>query len=131
MRQHDEVEAPVPRRQPTVESDEQPVRVGSAVDEEAPAPIALDQHRVALSDVEHGDADPAVGVVGGGDPQARDGDGEQQRDDAPRSRAGATPGAARPLRRSATGARDARGAVRSASFGCPPTSREDPAQVRC
>ena len=50
------VDPPVPRRDPLVEHDEQPVRVGSAVDEQPTAAGALDEDRVALADVE--DRDP-------------------------------------------------------------------------
>ena len=53
VRQDDRVDPPVPRRDPLVEDDEEPVRVGAAVDEEPAAARALDEDRVALPDIEH------------------------------------------------------------------------------
>jgi hypothetical protein len=61
VRQHDDVEPPIPRRQPSVEQDEQPVRVRTPIDEQATTAIPLDEDGVALADIEHGHAQPAVG----------------------------------------------------------------------
>jgi hypothetical protein len=63
MCQDHDVDAPVPRREPLVERLEQAVRIGAAVDHHPAAPVALDQDRVALADIEHRDVDGAVRLV--------------------------------------------------------------------
>jgi hypothetical protein len=55
VRQDDRVEPPVPRRDSPIELDEEPVRIGPAVDQEPPPVGALDEDRVALADIEDGD----------------------------------------------------------------------------
>ena len=52
MGQDDRVDPPVPRRDPLVERDEQPVRIRPAVDQQSAAARALDEDRVALADIE-------------------------------------------------------------------------------
>jgi hypothetical protein len=56
MRQDDGVQPSVPRRDSPIELDEEPVGIGPAVDEQPPSVGALDEDRVALTDVE--DRDP-------------------------------------------------------------------------
>ena len=56
----------VPRRQPPVELDEEPVRIRAAVDEHPSAAAALDEDRVALADVENRDPGGAVRPMGEG-----------------------------------------------------------------
>jgi hypothetical protein len=53
--QDDRVDPPVPGWDPTVELDEQAVGIRPPVDQQATAPGALDEDRVALADIEHGD----------------------------------------------------------------------------
>jgi hypothetical protein len=79
MRQHDDVDPSVPRRDAGVECDEEGIGIGSAVDEKARAALALDEDRVALPDVEDRDADPPVGSRGRGD--EGEGDGRREGDD--------------------------------------------------
>ena len=52
VRQDDGIEPAIPRRDPPIELDEQPVGIRPAVDEQAPAARALDEDRVALPDVQ-------------------------------------------------------------------------------
>ena len=56
VRQDQRVDAPVPRRDPAVEGDEQSVRIRPSVDQEPTAARALDEDRIALSDIEDRDA---------------------------------------------------------------------------
>lgn len=70
VRQHDDVQPPVPRRDLRIELEQEPVGVRAAIDEHACAVPALDEDRVALPDVEHDESGvPAVDV--GGRQQAR------------------------------------------------------------
>ncbi len=55
MRQDDRVDAAIPRRQPTIEGDQQPGRIRSTIHEQPAAVRTLDQDRVALTHVQHGD----------------------------------------------------------------------------
>ena len=89
--QDDRVDPAIPRRDPPVEGDEQAIGIGAAVDEEAPAPGALDEDRIALPDVE--DRDPGAtpgrrGDHGTGDEQRAD---ERDRADASSRPTGRTP----------------------------------------
>lgn len=52
MRQHDQIDAPVPGRQSFVEHDQQTVRVGTTVDEHPGPGVALDEDGISLSDIE-------------------------------------------------------------------------------
>jgi hypothetical protein len=54
--QDQRVDPSIPRRDVAVERDEQPVGIGSAVDEQSATARALDEDRVALSDIEDRDA---------------------------------------------------------------------------
>ncbi len=74
MRQHDEVDPAIPRRDAGIELQEQPLRVRSAVHEHPAAGPALDEDRVALPDVEHHEAGLPAGGVGEGDGRERDDD---------------------------------------------------------
>jgi hypothetical protein len=79
--EHDDVEAAVPRGDPLVEGDEDPVRVRAAVHEHPGAGPRLEQDRVPLADVEDGDPGRpsrrlADGRSGEGD---RDRPGDEQR----------------------------------------------------
>ncbi len=75
MGQDHGIDPPVPRRDPRVEHDEQPIRVGAAIHEKPSAAGTLDEDRVALADVEDRDA---------GDPGrscSQDAAGHRDRDD--------------------------------------------------
>jgi hypothetical protein len=63
VRQHEDVDAAIPRRQSLVERDQESSRVGPAIDQEATAPPTLDQDAVALTDVKDHDAGDPVGPV--------------------------------------------------------------------
>jgi len=52
VRQDQGVDASVPRRDAAVERDEEPVGIGTSVDQQPTAARALDEDRVALSDIE-------------------------------------------------------------------------------
>ena len=52
VRQHDDVDAAVPGRDPLIEGRQQRRAVRAAIDEHTTAALALDQDRVALADVE-------------------------------------------------------------------------------
>ena len=56
VRQHHGVEPPVPWRDPSIELDQEPVGIGTAVDQEPAAARAFDEDGVALPDVQ--DRDP-------------------------------------------------------------------------
>jgi hypothetical protein len=58
-----QVDPTIPGRNVRIELDEQPIRVGPAVHQQAAAAVALDQDRVALPDIEHGQMDAAVRSV--------------------------------------------------------------------
>jgi hypothetical protein len=58
--QDEDIDPAVPGRNPGVELEDQAIGIGSAVDQHSPAPIAIDQDRVALADIENGDVDPTV-----------------------------------------------------------------------
>ena len=108
MGQDEDVDPAVPRRQPAIELDEQPVRIGAAVDEHPSAAAALDEDRVALADVE--DRDPGGAVRSMGEGRGR---GRQP----PRPRRGSR--AARPVDRFGSAApwRDATGSGRRPMLG--------------
>ena len=55
MGQDDDVDPPVPRRNPPIELDEEPVRIRPAIDEHSPAAVPLDEDRISLPDIEDGD----------------------------------------------------------------------------
>jgi hypothetical protein len=59
MGQDHGVEPSVPGRDPPVELDEQSIRIRAAVHEQSTATGALDQDRIALTDVEHRDTGDA------------------------------------------------------------------------
>ena len=75
--EHDQVDPPVPRWHPRVERDEQPVRVGTAVDEHSAAGRAGHEDRVALADVEHHDVGAPIRARGAGDQQDGDREGSE------------------------------------------------------
>ncbi len=52
VRQDQGVDASVPRRDAAVEGDEEPVRIGTSVDQQSTTARAFDEDRVALSDIE-------------------------------------------------------------------------------
>ncbi|MEI8333528.1 MAG: hypothetical protein WCH74_06710, partial [Chloroflexota bacterium] len=60
VREHDDVDPPVPRRDPRVERGDETLGIGPAVDEEAAAALADDEDRVPLADVEHHDVGASV-----------------------------------------------------------------------
>ena len=62
MRDHDEIEATIPRRDSRVEQGNQPVGVRAGVDEDSATGRSLEQDRVALTDVEHRHVQPSVGT---------------------------------------------------------------------
>ena len=71
------VDPPIPRRDAAVERDQQPVGVRTTVDQQSAAARALDEDRVALSDVE--DRDARGGGRAGGNDAAGDRDGDDER----------------------------------------------------
>jgi hypothetical protein len=75
MAEDDDVDAAIPRRDPTIQGDQQAVGIGPAVDQQTPSARSLDQDRIALADVE--DRDP-------GEPRrscSHDAAGDHGRDD--------------------------------------------------
>ncbi len=74
--QDEDVDPAVPWREALVEQAQQPVGIGSAVDEEASPTAAFDEDRVTLADVEHGDPHATVGSM-----QCGDGEGDRPGDD--------------------------------------------------
>ena len=79
MRQHQDVDAAIPRRQALVERGQHPARVRAAIDHHAAPTSALDEDPVALPDVHHDDVGRAIGSV-------RDDDGEPDRRSGKRER---------------------------------------------
>ena len=75
--QDDGVDPSVPRRNASIEGDQQAVRVWPAIDQQASTARALDQDGVALTDVEDGDARHAAG------PSHRDAAGDDHSHDQP------------------------------------------------
>ena len=75
----EQVDPPIPRWQVGIERDEESVRLGSAVDEEARPAIAVDEDRVTLADVEHGD--PYVTVRARRDDRPETPDADDEGDD--------------------------------------------------
>ncbi len=73
------IDPTVPRRDPRVEDDEQPVRVGPTVDEQPATARPLDEDRVTLADVEDRDAGDARGSCGEDPAGHRDRDDERDR----------------------------------------------------
>jgi len=71
-----QVDPPIPRWQVGIERDEESVRVGTSVDEEARPAIAVDEDRVTLADVEHGDPHVTVRAARHDRPETPDGDDE-------------------------------------------------------
>jgi len=91
VRQHEDVDPAVPGRQPLVQVLQQPVRVGAAIDDEAPAGAALDEDRVALTDVEDHEPRDVVGAMTNGQGEREGRASERRRADALRARAGIAP----------------------------------------
>ena len=58
--QDQDVDPPVPWGNPGIELDDQAIRIRTAVDQQPPTTVALDEDRVTLANVEHGDVDLAV-----------------------------------------------------------------------
>ena len=75
--QHDEVDAPIPRRQSLVEHDQQAVRVGAAIDEHPAAGVALDEDGITLPDVEDRHPEATVGSRARRQPGADDDHGQR------------------------------------------------------
>jgi hypothetical protein len=98
MRDHDQVEAPVPRRDARIQRGDQAVGVRPAVHQQAAAVTPGHEDGVTLPDVE--DLEPRVAVrqAGGADRDAGDDDGEDQ---------GAGPGRPAPAAAAAAGGRAA------------------------
>jgi|1186.fasta_scaffold01662_6 hypothetical protein len=67
MRQHDEVEPPIPRRHTRVEQGQKAVGIRARVDEDTATVRPLQEDRVALADIQHRDVKPAVGTRHGHD----------------------------------------------------------------
>ncbi len=76
MGEHEDVDPPVPRRETLVELDDQPVRIGSSVDEHPSASSAFDEDRITLPDVEDGDGRRSVRAVGHREPDRDERDRE-------------------------------------------------------
>lgn len=75
VRQDDHIDPAVPRRDPPIELDEQPIRIRSAVDQHSTTARPLDEDRVALSHVQDRHPDDAAG------PGDRHGTGHRHRHD--------------------------------------------------
>src|SRR5258707_13675534 len=75
---------PIPGRQPLVEGHEEASRIGAAVDEHPAATATLNQHRIALADVEHDHARDAVRAVRDDEAKAHDGGQDASGGDPPR-----------------------------------------------
>jgi hypothetical protein len=70
------VDPAIPRRDAAVEGDQQPVGIRTTVDQQPTAMRALDEDRVALSDIE--DRDARRGCRAGGNDAAGDRDGDDE-----------------------------------------------------
>ena len=81
MAQHEEIDSAVPGRDPSVELDEEPIRIGPAIDEHPRPTIALDEDGVSLAHVEDVDPHVAVGTIGRYDHDTGDGRGEEDAGD--------------------------------------------------
>ena len=77
VRQHHDVEPPVPRRDARVQRQQDPIGVGATVDQHPGAGPRLEQDRVALPDVQDGEARLPLDRVA--ERQAHDGDGQRRR----------------------------------------------------
>ena len=77
VRQQQQVDAAVPRRETAVERRDQSFRIRSAVDEHAGSARPLHEDGVTLSDIERDDPEPAVRAVRGQEPRRDDGHGER------------------------------------------------------
>ncbi len=77
VRQDHRVDAPVPRWDPRIEVDQQPGWVRAAIDQQPAAARTLDEDRVTLADVHHGDARDAARTTEGHRTADRDADGEE------------------------------------------------------
>ena len=101
MGQHQQVHAPVPRRQARVEERQQAVGIRPPVDQQAGAAVALDEDRVALAHIQDRRAHPAVGASRGDqhagrgrhDRQGQDGQGLAPRHEAASRRTAGAVGA--------------------------------------
>jgi hypothetical protein len=86
--QDQDVDSPIPGWDSRVELEDQPIWVGTPVDQHPSAAIPLDEDRIALPDVEDRDVDPAVGMglePGAGDGQSEDEAGQDRNRRASRS----------------------------------------------
>ena len=78
MRQDDEVDPAIPRRDAGIELHQQPLGVRPAVHQHPAAGPALDEDRVALPDIEHHEAGRPARGVGQGERRERDDDRRQR-----------------------------------------------------
>jgi hypothetical protein len=78
----DEIDPAIPRRNPFVEGDEQPVRVRAAVHEQAPTRGRLHEDRITLAHVERDDVETAVRPRDRRHRGERDEEGEERREQA-------------------------------------------------
>jgi len=76
MGQDQDVDPAVPGRQATIELDQEAIRVRSAIDQHPRATTALDEDRIALSDVENRDPRRAVGPMGDDETERAHGNGK-------------------------------------------------------
>jgi hypothetical protein len=81
MAEDQDVDAPVPRRNPGIKLDDQAIRIRPAVDQQPPAPVSFDQDRIALANIEDRDVDASVGTCGQAGCQHRHGQGEGRQPD--------------------------------------------------
>ena len=88
MGEHDQVDAPVPRRQAGIEQGQQPVGIGARVHQEPRAAVALQEDRITLPDIEDGESEATVRPGRGAERDRGDERGEpdqgRARDDARR-----------------------------------------------
>jgi hypothetical protein len=67
--QHDCIQASIPGRDVAIQARDQATRIGAAIDEDPPAPVAFQEYGVTLADIEDDDVERAVRPGG----QARSG----------------------------------------------------------
>ncbi len=78
VRQQEQVQPPIPWRDPVIELSQQAVRIGTGVDQDPSAGRPLEQDRVALAHIEHGEVEPSVGAARQDHDEGRTGSGDQQ-----------------------------------------------------
>ncbi len=78
VRQHEQIQPPIPWRDPLIELSQQAVGIGTGVDQDPSAGRSLEQDRVALADIEHGEVEPSVRAARQDHDEGRTGSRDQQ-----------------------------------------------------